>query len=68
MPLDRIGVPLLDAQVINPFTMQLGAVLVRRSDYLKLLRQALTVRTDFDGRRWPLDGLGDGAAPGQGSA
>lgn len=51
--LERIGVPLLDAQVINPFTLQLGAVLVRRADYLHLLREALTIRTPCDGRPWP---------------
>lgn len=39
--LDQIGNVLLDAQVINAHTARLGAVLVRRTDYLTILDYAL---------------------------
>ena len=48
-----IGVPLFDAQVLNDHTYSLGAVQVRRRDYLALLRHVLRLRTPFDGKRWP---------------
>ncbi|MFC1611858.1 leucyl/phenylalanyl-tRNA--protein transferase [Myxococcota bacterium] len=51
--LDHMGNLLFDAQVINAFTLQLGAVLVRRSDFLQLLRHAIGKHTPWDGRRWP---------------
>jgi leucyl/phenylalanyl-tRNA--protein transferase len=53
--LERLGVVLFDAQVINPFTLQLGAVLIRRSQYLQQLRQALVTPTPYDAEPWPAD-------------
>ncbi len=53
--LERMGIHLFDAQVINAFTIQLGAVLVRRSQFLEVLKHAVSARTAFDGRRWPAD-------------
>lgn len=41
--LEETGNVLFDAQAINPHTERLGAVLVRRRDYLMLLRYALGV-------------------------
>lgn len=58
--LDRIGTILFDAQVLNAFTLQLGAVMVRRSDYLWLLRHALTVNAPHDGNRWSTEPPGGG--------
>jgi leucyl/phenylalanyl-tRNA---protein transferase len=51
--LDSIGTVLIDAQVPNPFTTQLGAVTMRRRRYLELLRSALEVRCRYDGTPWP---------------
>ncbi|MBC7794655.1 MAG: leucyl/phenylalanyl-tRNA--protein transferase [Clostridia bacterium] len=51
--LDTIGCPLIDAQVINDHTRSLGAVVVRRADYLLLLKQALLLRTPYDEKKWP---------------
>lgn len=51
--LDTIGVRLFDAQVINDHTHRLGAVVVRRHDYIAMLKHALLLRTIFDGRIWP---------------
>lgn len=53
--LDTIGCPLIDAQVINDHTASLGAILLRRADYLLLLKRALLLRTPFDGKHWPTD-------------
>lgn len=50
--LQRLGVVLFDAQVINENSHRLGAILLRRSDYLTRLNQAM--HTDVpDGRPWP---------------
>ncbi|MEO1481736.1 MAG: leucyl/phenylalanyl-tRNA--protein transferase [Myxococcota bacterium] len=49
--LRRLGVRLFDAQVINENTHRLGAVLVRRTDYLQLLTQAMQADVP-DGRLW----------------
>ncbi len=51
--LDASGIPLFDAQVINDHTHSLGAVLVRRDDYLVLLKRVLRLRTPYDAKRWP---------------
>lgn len=58
--LDRVGTVLFDAQVLHAFTLQLGAVMVRRHDYLTLLRRALTTKTQFGGQRWPTEPPGGG--------
>jgi leucyl/phenylalanyl-tRNA---protein transferase len=52
--LDRLGIVLFDAQVINEHTHRLGAVLVHRSDYLQLLRIALGAEVP-DGAKWPAE-------------
>jgi leucyl/phenylalanyl-tRNA--protein transferase len=41
------GFLLLDSQYINPFTKQLGAIEIRKSTYLKLLKQALNLEVKF---------------------
>jgi len=51
--LERIGVGLIDAQVINEHTASLGAVLVRRRDYLTLLRRAVRLPAQYAGQTWP---------------
>lgn len=51
--LDRIGTVLIDAQAINDFTAQLGAVCIPRDEYLALLRLAVSLRCEFHGVRWP---------------
>ena len=51
--LDRIGTMLFDCQVINDHTMRLGAVCVRRSQYLRALEIALHVPALYAGARWP---------------
>lgn len=51
-----IGTRLLDCQMLTELTWRLGAVLVRRRDYLMLLDDALKVATRYDGERWPRDG------------
>ena len=53
--LDTIGTVLIDAQVPNPFTRQLGAVTVRRKQFLELLAVALGVRCEYDRQAWPKD-------------
>ncbi len=54
--LDRMGIALFDAQVPNPFTLQLGAVELRRREFLRRLRAAIAHHpTPFDGRLWPHD-------------
>lgn len=57
--LQIMGTMLFDAQVINAHTHRMGAVLVRRSDYLTLLTHAMAAPTTHDGRPWP-----SSAAPG----
>ncbi|MBI5509139.1 MAG: leucyl/phenylalanyl-tRNA--protein transferase [Deltaproteobacteria bacterium] len=51
--LEAVGTLLFDAQVPNDFTLQLGAVLVRRATYLATLKKAMRVTTLYDGGRWP---------------
>jgi leucyl/phenylalanyl-tRNA---protein transferase len=51
--LKRLGVVLLDAQVINEHTHQLGAMLVYREDYLRMLREALNIQNLFEAKHWP---------------
>ncbi|HSI06849.1 MAG TPA: leucyl/phenylalanyl-tRNA--protein transferase [Myxococcota bacterium] len=53
--LQAIGVVLFDAQVVNDHTQRLGAVIVRRTDYLRRLKRALLLQTSFDGKKWALD-------------
>ena len=53
--LQEIGVILFDAQVLNEFTAQLGAVQVYRDDYLWLLEHAMQIPTLHDGKKWPSD-------------
>ena len=53
--LDRIGTTLIDAQVPNPFTTQLGATTICRRLYLARLAEALEVRGAFDGELWPAE-------------
>jgi len=60
--LDEVGTRLMDAQVMNRFTLQLGAVLIRRHEYLRLLRDALTAECRFAGERWPSE---PAAPPGE---
>jgi leucyl/phenylalanyl-tRNA--protein transferase len=54
--LRAIGTRLLDCQMVTEFTWRLGAVLVRRQDYLTLLERAMSVSTRYDGERWPREG------------
>lgn len=59
--LRRLGVVLFDAQVINENTHRLGALLIRRSDYLDALGYALRLPV-ADGKPWspppgPLAGI-----------
>ena len=51
--LDFAGIMLLDAQVINDHTANLGAVQVHRSDYLAMLHYALNLRVRFHAQKWP---------------
>ena len=51
--LDFAGIMLLDAQVINEHTANLGAVQVHRSDYLAMLHYALNLRVRFHAQKWP---------------
>lgn len=51
--LEHIGVVLIDAQVINPHTHSLGAVLVHRHDFLEILSRALRIPARYQGQRWP---------------
>jgi leucyl/phenylalanyl-tRNA--protein transferase len=51
--LDQSNIPLFDAQVINEHTYSLGAVVVRRQDYLVMLKRVLRLRTPYDGKLWP---------------
>jgi leucyl/phenylalanyl-tRNA--protein transferase len=54
-----IGVALFDCQVINANTYRLGAALVTRDDYLRMLRVALALPSLAEGRRWPRYGCAD---------
>ncbi|HET6344279.1 MAG TPA: hypothetical protein VFH51_05060, partial [Myxococcota bacterium] len=53
---DAIGTCLMDAQVLNHHTANLGAVQVRRRDYLMLLKRAVATRCLYDGSKWPASG------------
>ena len=53
--LDDVGILLLDAQVLNPHTQRLGAVLVHREDYLLLLEHAVRKPCPYQGQCWPHD-------------
>lgn len=60
--LDALGVALFDCQVINLNTHGLGAALVRRADYLRMLKIALQIPTPCSGVRWPELGCANLAA------
>ncbi|OGR10374.1 MAG: leucyl/phenylalanyl-tRNA--protein transferase [Deltaproteobacteria bacterium RIFOXYB12_FULL_58_9] len=51
--LQAIGVTLFDAQVLNDFTQELGAILLRRREFLSTLGSAVATPTPYAGRRWP---------------
>ncbi|MCC6748297.1 MAG: leucyl/phenylalanyl-tRNA--protein transferase [Deltaproteobacteria bacterium] len=51
--LGSIGTVLVDCQSLTEHTYRLGAGLVRRADYLRLLSQALRVRCLYAESRWP---------------
>ena len=53
--LRRIGVPLIDAQVLNDHTQKLGAVLVHRRDFLLILDRAIRLPALMVGERWPAE-------------
>ena len=53
--LRHIGVPLIDAQVLNEHTYRLGALLIHRDDFLELLPQALSLPVHYVGVSWPAD-------------
>jgi leucyl/phenylalanyl-tRNA--protein transferase len=44
------GFTLFDVQVLSPHTQTLGAIEIPRKDYLRRLRQALTLPVQFSGR------------------
>lgn len=50
--LDKLGVVLMDAQVLNAHTERLGAVNVSRDEYLRLLNHAMSVENDEAGHKW----------------
>jgi leucyl/phenylalanyl-tRNA---protein transferase len=50
--LDTLGNVLFDAQAINDHTARLGAVLIRRSDYLRRLQGALRASEGFVAKKW----------------
>ncbi|MBK6849219.1 MAG: leucyl/phenylalanyl-tRNA--protein transferase [Proteobacteria bacterium] len=54
--LQAVGTVLFDCQAINLHTHRLGAALVARADYLRMLAFALGVATRGDGERWPRSG------------
>lgn len=62
--LTRIGVVLIDAQVLNQHTTNLGAALVYRRDFLAMLRRALEIPTLFSGETWPAEPEFDLSVPG----
>ncbi|HRZ58050.1 MAG TPA: leucyl/phenylalanyl-tRNA--protein transferase [Candidatus Paceibacterota bacterium] len=51
--LDLLGVVLFDAQVPNDFTVGLGAVSIRRKEYLARLKRALATPSACSGSPWP---------------
>ncbi len=51
--LAAIGVFFIDAQVLNAHTHRLGAVLISREDYLRLLKVALNQQPQFSQEKWP---------------
>jgi leucyl/phenylalanyl-tRNA--protein transferase len=51
--LRRIGTLVLDAQVLTEQTARLGAVLVRRADYLRILAVAMQMSTMGECSPWP---------------
>jgi leucyl/phenylalanyl-tRNA---protein transferase len=53
--LDLIGTLLVDCQVINDHTARLGAVCIRRRDYLRMLALCLRIECRYAGARWPKD-------------
>ncbi len=53
--LRQIGIDLFDAQVANEHTERLGAISVRRTEYLRRLERALLSRTPYDGKKWLLN-------------
>lgn len=61
--LDRIGVLLIDAQVLNEHSLDLGAVLVYRCDFLTMLERALEMPVKSNGQKWPADPGFDLALP-----
>lgn len=54
--LQAVGTVLFDCQAINRHTHRLGAALVSRADYLRMLSLALAVATPGDGEPWPREG------------
>lgn len=54
--LAAIGIECIDAQVLNPHTASLGAVVVRRRDFLQLLARALATHNAWAGTKWPEHG------------
>ncbi len=51
--LQDIGVLFIDAQVLNETTADLGAVVVHRRDFLRILDYALGVPAEYGDRKWP---------------
>lgn len=62
--LARIGVVLIDAQVLNQHTTNLGAALVHRRDFLAMLQRAMEIPAHFVGERWPSEPGFDLSIPG----
>lgn len=50
---EATGIVLVDAQVLNENTARLGAVLMRRRDYLKVLPTAMAAPAHLAGAKWP---------------
>ncbi|MBN1960792.1 MAG: leucyl/phenylalanyl-tRNA--protein transferase [Deltaproteobacteria bacterium] len=55
--LDVIGTLLFDCQVINDHTERLGAVCVRRNDYLAALAIVVHQKCRFNSQKWPSEPL-----------
>ena len=51
--LQRIGTLILDAQILTEQTARLGAILVHRPDYLRLLELAMQMTTVYESSPWP---------------
>jgi len=62
--LAHIGVVLIDAQVLNQHTANLGAALVYRRDFLAMLRRALQIPARLGGEKWPAEPEFDLSIPG----